>query len=94
MVIDNSERLAPAQFNTDDTLEISRRITRDIGSAFTVNGKHVREMVLDSGSLVLRQGMPSTSIGGSDVFPLSKLKAVTVDHREGVILKGEFDRFN
>jgi chromosome segregation protein len=42
MVIDNSERLAPAQFNTDDTLEISRRITRDIGSAFTVNGKHVR----------------------------------------------------
>jgi chromosome segregation protein len=42
MIIDNSERLAPAQFNNDDALEVSRRITRDIGSAFTVNGKNVR----------------------------------------------------
>ncbi|MCH8168476.1 MAG: AAA family ATPase [Proteobacteria bacterium] len=42
IVIDNSERLAPARFNADDTLEISRRVTRDIGSAFTVNGRHVR----------------------------------------------------
>ena len=42
MFIDNSERLAPAAFNTDDRLEVSRRITRDIGSAFTVNGKQVR----------------------------------------------------
>jgi chromosome segregation protein len=31
MIIDNSERLAPAQFNNDDALEVSRRITRDIG---------------------------------------------------------------
>ncbi len=42
IVIDNSERLAPARFNADDTLEISRRVTRDIGSAFTVNGRQVR----------------------------------------------------
>jgi chromosome segregation protein len=42
IVIDNSERLAPAQFNTEDVLEVSRRITRDIGSAFTVNGRNVR----------------------------------------------------
>ncbi|HUS55574.1 MAG TPA: chromosome segregation protein SMC [Thermohalobaculum sp.] len=42
MIIDNRERLAPAAFNNDDTLEVSRRITRDIGSSFTVNGKNVR----------------------------------------------------
>jgi chromosome segregation protein len=42
MIIDNSDRLAPSQFNTDDVLEVSRRITRDIGSAFTVNGRQVR----------------------------------------------------
>ena len=42
IIIDNSERLAPAQFNTEDTLEVSRRITRDIGSAFTINGRNVR----------------------------------------------------
>jgi chromosome segregation protein len=42
MIIDNSERLAPAAFNNDDALEVSRRITRDIGSSFNVNGKNVR----------------------------------------------------
>jgi chromosome segregation protein len=40
--IDNSERLAPAGFNEDDTLEIVRRITRDVGSAYKVNAKDVR----------------------------------------------------
>ncbi len=40
--IDNSERLAPSGFNEADTLEIVRRITRDAGSAYKVNGKEVR----------------------------------------------------
>ncbi|WP_093119862.1 chromosome segregation protein SMC [Salinihabitans flavidus] len=40
--LDNSERLAPAGFNDDDTLEIVRRITRDVGSAYKVNAKDVR----------------------------------------------------
>ncbi|MBY8977216.1 AAA family ATPase [Rhodobacteraceae bacterium NNCM2] len=42
LVINNSDRLAPAAFNNEDQLEVSRRITRDIGSAYTVNGKNVR----------------------------------------------------
>ena len=40
--LDNSERLAPAGFNDLDTLEIVRRITRDVGSAYKTNGKDVR----------------------------------------------------
>lgn len=40
--IDNTERLAPSGFNDADTLEIVRRITRDAGSAYKVNGKDVR----------------------------------------------------
>ena len=40
--IDNAERLAPAGFNDSDLLEITRRITRDAGSAYKVNGKEVR----------------------------------------------------
>ncbi|EAP75919.1 chromosome segregation protein SMC [Roseovarius nubinhibens] len=40
--IDNSERLAPAAFNDSDTLDVIRRITRDVGSAYQVNGKDVR----------------------------------------------------
>ena len=40
--IDNGERLAPAAFNDSDMLDITRRITRDAGSAFKVNTKDVR----------------------------------------------------
>lgn len=40
--IDNSDRLAPAGFNDDDNLDITRRITRDVGSAYKVNTKDVR----------------------------------------------------
>ena len=42
LFIDNSDRLAPAGFNDDDLLEITRRITRDAGSAYKVNTKDVR----------------------------------------------------
>jgi chromosome segregation protein len=40
--IDNSERKAPAVFNEFDTLEVSRRIIREHGSTFRVNGREVR----------------------------------------------------
>ncbi len=42
LFIDNSDRLAPAAFNDSDLLEITRRITRDAGSAYKVNAKDVR----------------------------------------------------
>lgn len=40
--VDNSDRLAPAGFNEADTLEVSRRLTRDAGSSYKVNGREVR----------------------------------------------------
>ncbi len=40
--LDNSERTAPAEFNDSDVLEITRRIERDVGSAYRVNGRDVR----------------------------------------------------
>ena len=40
--IDNSDRVAPAGFNDADTLDVIRRITRDAGSAYKINGKDVR----------------------------------------------------
>ena len=40
--IDNKTRVAPAAFNHSDELDVIRRITRDIGSAFKINGKDVR----------------------------------------------------
>ena len=40
--LDNSDRVAPAQFNDFDELEISRRIERGKGSTYRVNGKEVR----------------------------------------------------
>src|ERR1700744_3992574 len=40
--IDNSDRTAPAAFNENETLEVSRRIMREQGSTFRVNGREVR----------------------------------------------------
>jgi len=42
LMLDNSDRLAPSGFNDSDSLEIIRRITRDVGSAYKTNGKDVR----------------------------------------------------
>ena len=42
VLIDNSDRRAPAAFNDTDTLEVSRRIMRDQGSIFRVNSHEVR----------------------------------------------------
>ena len=42
ITLDNSARTAPPAFNDDDTLEISRRIEREAGSAYRINGKDVR----------------------------------------------------
>ncbi len=40
--MDNSDRTASAAFNKDDMLEISRRIERDAGSAYRINGRDTR----------------------------------------------------
>ncbi len=40
--LDNSQRLAPAGFNDADQIDITRRITRDAGSAYKINGKEAR----------------------------------------------------
>jgi chromosome segregation protein len=40
--VDNTERTAPAAFNDTETLEVSRRIVREQGSTFRVNGREVR----------------------------------------------------
>jgi chromosome segregation protein len=42
VAIDNSDRTAPAVFNEFDTLEVTRRIVREQGSTFRVNGREVR----------------------------------------------------
>jgi chromosome segregation protein len=40
--IDNSKRQAPAEFNGGDMVEVTRRIERDAGSAYRINGREVR----------------------------------------------------
>jgi chromosome segregation protein len=42
MHIDNSERKAPAQFNDTENLDVTRRIERDSGSTYRINGREVR----------------------------------------------------
>jgi chromosome segregation protein len=40
--LDNSARRAPPEFNDSDTLEVTRRIERDAGSAYRINGREAR----------------------------------------------------
>src|SRR5690606_18559166 len=42
LTIDNSDRTAPAAFNDSDTLEVSRKIVRETGSTYRINGREVR----------------------------------------------------
>ena len=42
LLLDNSERRAPAAFNDTESIEVTRRIERDQGSTYRVNGKEVR----------------------------------------------------
>lgn len=42
LLIDNERRQAPAAFNDEAALEITRRIERDSGSAYRINGRDVR----------------------------------------------------
>ena len=42
LVLDNSDRTAPAALNIADVLEVTRRIEREQGSVYRVNGKEVR----------------------------------------------------
>jgi chromosome segregation protein len=42
LVLENFDRTAPAALNTADVLEVTRRIEREEGSVYRVNGKEVR----------------------------------------------------
>ena len=42
IAIDNSKRTAPAGFNDSDTIEITRRIEREMGSAYRINAQEAR----------------------------------------------------
>lgn len=42
LFLDNTDRTAPAAFNDTDELQVSRRIERESGSVYRINGKDVR----------------------------------------------------
>ena len=43
LLLDNSDRRAPAQFNDEAQIEVIRRIERGLGSAYRINGRDVRQ---------------------------------------------------
>ena len=42
LILDNKDRNAPKDYNKEDSIEIIRRIERESGSAYKVNGKDIR----------------------------------------------------
>ena len=77
LVVDNSERVAPPQFNETETLEVLRQITRGEGSVYKINnrivrGKDIRILFADASSganspALVRQGQISELIGAKPV---------------------------
>jgi len=43
LVIDNADRSAPSPYSEFDTIEVTRRIERDAGSIYRINGRDVRQ---------------------------------------------------
>jgi chromosome segregation protein len=43
LFIDNADRSAPAPYNDYDSIEVSRRIEREAGSVYRINGRDVRQ---------------------------------------------------
>jgi len=43
LIIDNSDRSAPAPYAELETIEVTRRIEREMGSAYRINGREVRQ---------------------------------------------------
>lgn len=42
LTLDNGERSAPLAYNDEDTIDVSRRIEREAGSSYRINGREVR----------------------------------------------------
>jgi chromosome segregation protein SMC, common bacterial type len=42
LYLDNSDRTAPAAFNSEDEIQVTRRIEREAGSVYRINGKEAR----------------------------------------------------
>jgi chromosome segregation protein len=43
LVVDNADRSAPAPYNEGEAIEVTRRIEREAGSAYRINGREVRQ---------------------------------------------------
>ena len=65
MTIDNTDRTAPAAMNDKETLEISRRIERDAGSVYRINGRDVRQRDVQIFFADASSGAGSTGKGSS-----------------------------
>ena len=73
LVLDNSSRRAPPEFNDSDCLEITRRLRRGVGSTYKINGRTVRgkdiQLIFADASTganspaLVRQGQISELIG-------------------------------
>src|SRR5690348_8801146 len=61
MTIDNADRGAPAAFNDTDLLEIARRIERESGSSYRINGRDVRARGVHTVRAGAAPGAPSTA---------------------------------
>ena len=62
LTLDNADRSAPGHFNNTDEIDISRRIERDSGSVYRVNGREVRARDVQTLFADVSSGARSTAL--------------------------------
>ncbi len=69
LLVDNSDRSVPAPYQEFDSVEITRRIERDAGSAYRINGREVRQrdVQLFFADASTRLGLPCPRPPGADL---------------------------
>src|SRR5690554_7534518 len=67
LFLDNSDRTAPPSFNASDELQVSRRIEREAGSTYRINGKEA-----GARDVQLRFADQSTSVRSRSLLGLGR----------------------
>jgi chromosome segregation protein len=62
LILDNADRTAPARFNDSDEIDVVRRIERDSGSVYRINGSEVRARDVQTMFADIASGARSTAL--------------------------------
>ena len=83
LLVNNADRTAPAAFNEEEEIEVTRRIERGMGSAYRVNGRELRARDVQYLFADFATGAHSSAIVGQG--RISDIINAKPAHRRGIL---------